>query len=134
MTRSTRYTNDPIDDLFDYVFSNFKFLPYGFSNKDDYVSYGNSIEVIEDKNKYVLTWEIAGFDKEDFDMFATNKMVSITIDTMKKEGARKKVQTEKIRQFKTDINPELIKAEYKNGVLTLEIPKDEKVISKKISL
>lgn len=75
-------------------------------------------EVIDLNGKYEVTVEVPGVKKKEIDLSATEETLKI-----KTTGERK---YQKEVNFKDSINPENIDANFRNGILTLEIEKKEK--------
>ena len=134
-----------------------KWQPFGslFSNHD---AFGNlldtalpvrahelapRIEVRENEKSYYIDAELPGVEKEDFKLNVENNILTL-------EGEKKLVQDEKAeayyrserrygafrRSFRlTDgVDSGKIKANFKNGVLSIEIPKTEKAKPKQIDI
>lgn len=117
--------------------------------EDEFVSLGDwspSVDIKEDKEEYVVTAELPGMKKDDVQITFSN-------GTLKIEGERQKEKEEKnvnyhrvervygkfCRSFQlpSSIQQNKISAEFKDGILTIHLPKSEeakpKVIEVKVS-
>src|SRR5258705_99207 len=104
---------------------------------------GIPTDVIEEKDKFVITAELPGLKKEDVD-------ISVEGNTLCICGERKQEQEEKTAdyyqceraygRFQRDItlpqtvDPSKISAEYKQGVLRITVPKTEQAKRKSIEI
>lgn len=98
-------------------------------------------DIIENDNEYILEYALAGFKKDDVSVNIENNMLII-------EGERKANEDIKYNQKNTfygkfkksftlpeDVNSEKIDASFNNGILSIIIPKDEKLkLSKTIKI
>ncbi len=117
-------------------------LRKGKKNRD--ISYWEpAIDIIEKKDKYIIKAEFPGIPKEDIDINVSDNV--LTVKGEKKQEKEEKdtnyYRSERVyglfqRQLvlPPDVDAEKIKANYKNGVLEIEIPKGEKAKPKKISI
>ncbi|MCR5601641.1 MAG: Hsp20/alpha crystallin family protein [Ruminococcus sp.] len=90
-------------------------------------------DIRDDGNKYVLESELPGFEKEDIklDINGTQLTISAEHSTNSDEKDDKGNYIRRERMFGSykrsfdigDTDPEAISAEYKNGILTIELPK-----------
>lgn len=103
------------------------------------VFYGNSegnvlpsTEVKEDKNSVVVTVELPGLEQDDIDVSVHDQMVTISgekrQETEKKEDdyfmtERSYGKFSRSMTLPFQVDPDSVKASYKNGVLSLTIPK-----------
>ncbi len=105
-----------------------------------------AVEIIEKKDKYILKAELPGIDKNDISIEIDENNV-LTISGVKKEEIEENKKEEgyyyservygefkRSFQLADDINIEKIEAEFKDGVLTIILPKKEEKKSKKITL
>ncbi len=126
-----------------------RFFSRDFLAEDEFVSLGDwspSVDIKEDKEEYVVTAELPGMKKDDVQITFSN-------GTLKIEGERQKEKEEKnvnyhrvervygkfCRSFQlpSSIQQNKISAEFKDGILTIHLPKSEeakpKVIEVKVS-
>lgn len=115
-----------VDTFFgDDFFSNF-FNGFGSSQMN--------IDVRDENNKYIIEAELPGVKKEDINIDIDNGVLTLSAETGsdKNEKSDNYVYRERrygsvSRSFSLDnIDDENIKAEYKDGILTIDLPKKEK--------
>lgn len=97
-------------------------------------------DVIEKDNSYQLEAELPGFNKEDINIDLKNEVLTISAthnenkDEKNENGKyirRERRSSSYQRSFRTPgLKPEDIIAQYKNGVLTVNIPKKEAIPEK----
>jgi len=91
-----------------------------------------AVDIKENEREYVIQAELPGMNREDLDVHLTGDMLVI-------EGKRQEAKEEKAegyvrrersfgsfyRSFRLDhkVEPNLIEAEYKDGILTVRVPK-----------
>ncbi len=101
------------------------------------------MNIEELKDAYKISLEIPGMEKDDIDIQLKDNV--LTISGEKKEESKSEEGTfyRRERRFgkfvrsvslPNDVNAEKIEAEYKNGVLTLTLPKTEEAKPKKIAV
>lgn len=113
---------------------------------------GFPVDVYEDELNYVIEASMPGVKPEDLKVTATANAVSIratTTSLQKEEKAaepkgkktgdyvrreRYSGEVTRVIDLPDAINPAKIKASYKHGVLTLEVPKVEEVTPRKIDI
>ena len=93
-------------------------------------------DIREDKDNYVIDIDLPGFDKKDIKIDVTDGYLTINAkanneNNEKKSGKyirKERYYGECSRSFYVgdDVKPENINANFKNGILTLEVPKVEK--------
>jgi len=102
-----------------------------------------SVDITEDDDKLTLAAEIPGVKKEDVKINLNNGV--LTIEGEKKQTAEEKTEnsyrSERYygkfsRSFNltSEIDDEKIKADYDSGILTVTLPKSEKVKPRQISI
>lgn len=114
---------DLFDDLFDDGF---------FRGKERNLM---KTDIREKKDKYVIEVDLPGFDKENINLSLKNGYLNISASTSKEENDdenEKYVHQERFygecsRSFYVgdDVKEEDINAEFKNGILKIDIPKKE---------
>lgn len=96
-------------------------------------------DIYEKENKYYIEMDTPGFSKENLNIECDNGYLTVkvskneeTSDEGKNYIRREKTTNEYQRSFYVgDVDCDNIKASFKNGLLTLEIPKEEKLDTKK---
>ncbi len=114
-------------DFFDEAFNSF-FKPMFYDDKLDAMR----TDIKETDNGYVMDVEIPGFDKKDVNLSLKDGYLTIaaeknTTEENKKENyVRRERSTSLSRSYYVgDVSKEDVKAKYENGVLTIEIPKEQ---------
>lgn len=103
------------------------------------------MEMYEDDENVVVKMKAAGFEPEQIDISIEGKVLSITgkIEQEKEEeDTKRKYYYKEMRNesftrsisLPTSVKSEAIKAEMKNGILKVTLPKAEEVKPKKISI
>ena len=115
-------------DVFDDVFDSF-FKPMFYEEKFNTMK----TDIRENENAYLMDVEIPGFDKKDIAVSLENGY--LTISATKKECDKSDKRENYIRRERNcslsrsyyvgDVKEEAVKAKYENGVLTVEIPKEQ---------
>lgn len=97
-------------------------------------------------DKYIMEAELAGFDKEDISLDISGEQLTITAERRSDSGEKddKGNYICRERSFGSykrifgigDVNAEAVSAEYKNGILTIELPKKapEAPVSKRLEI
>jgi HSP20 family protein len=117
----------------------------GFFNNDlvsrDYAGYVPSVNITEKEDKYCIEVSAPGFDKSDFNVVVEDGLLKISGEH------RSENETEEIsyvrkefnygsftRQFnlKDVVDIDNIVAKYENGILRLELAKNEKLLAKNV--
>ena len=98
-------------------------------------------DIYEKDGNYNIEMDIPGYDKKDIKIECDDGLLTITAEKEsnfdekedKKYIRRERVYGKVSRSFNfTDIDDEAIKAEFKDGILKIVVPKQEKVDSKKV--
>ncbi len=109
----------------------------------DWFGWSPSVDIAEDDKEYCIRAELPGLKKEDVNVSFENGQLTIS-------GERKQEQEQKGRRFHrvecsygrfnrsftlpVDTKPDQIKAEFKDGVLSVRVPKAESVKPKQITV
>ena len=118
-------------NLFDDFFTNDFFPKTDFFSKDRNLM---RTDVKEMKDKYLLDIDLPGFDKENINISLDNGYLNISakVDEKNDSDDEKYVRRERYygecsRSFYVgeDINEDDIQAEFKNGILKIELPKKQ---------
>ena len=119
-------------DLFDDFFDEDEFLPKREKNL-------MKTDIKEDKNRYLLDIDLPGFEKENINLSLKDGYLNVSAETKKEEknNDEKMVRRERFygkcsRSFYVgdNIREEDIHAEFKNGILKIEVPKKEEIKNK----
>ncbi|MFT3678787.1 MAG: Hsp20/alpha crystallin family protein [Ferruginibacter sp.] len=139
--------NNPVSKTFDGFFNDlFNDFPASFGKtvREDVFGFP-PVNIVENTNGYYLQVSAPGLDKADFNVKLDGNLLTIsgekkeekkdeTAKTIRKEFSHKAFK----RSFTLDekINSANISAKYENGVLYVELPKNEvqKEVSKEISI
>ncbi len=121
--RNRRFNPAVIDTMFSDLFT---------GGRVEYASRFPSVNLLEEETKFSLELVAPGFDKEEVKINLEGNQISISGEKKSEETETKKNYTrhefkaEKFNRVFTlpeNINVEEIKAEFKNGILHVEIPK-----------
>jgi len=102
-----------------------------------------ALDVAETENEIVVKAEVPGIDKKDIDV--TIRGDRLTISGEKKDERKEKKDTYTVYERRhgsfsrtitlpTDVNLDKVEAEFKNGVLTIRLPKTEETKARRISV
>ncbi|MBD3280458.1 Hsp20 family protein [Candidatus Dojkabacteria bacterium] len=105
----------------------------------------NELDMYEEEDKVVVQLKAPGFDDKNVDITVEGNSVTITGNVEKKEeeeDKKKKYYRKEIAQrsftrtvsLPSKVVPEEAKAEFKNGILNLELPKAEESKPKKVNI
>lgn len=124
------------NSFFDRLFGN---LPGLFREGDAWPA----VDVTESRDKYTVTAELPGLDKDDIDVTLEDDVLTIRGEK-KKESEAKDESYHRVEcsygtftrslRLPGKVDPEHIKASFKKGVLTLSIPKPEEERGRKIEI
>ncbi len=136
-----RPTRSLLPEIFEEDIFDWDVFPRLFPRTTEVMRFQPRIEVRETADEYLVHAEMPGLDKKDFHL-------SIEGNTLTLRGEKKQEHVEEGEQFyrseraygsftrtftlTDDIDRDKIKAEYKNGVLTIHLPKTEKARGKEI--
>ncbi len=109
-------------------------------NKDEYIT--PLVDVIENDNEFILELEMPGIEKNNVDIDVENDILTIKSnkDFAEKECTKCIVQEFALQNYKrsftlnNSIDVEKINASMENGILTLTLPKSEKLKPRKIEI
>ena len=102
-----------------------------------------AVDVYDDESSIVVKAEMPGVDKKNIDISVKDGVLTLTgqrstDNEMKEKDVyfRERAYGRFQRSFRLpgDVNPDTIKADYKDGVLKVEIPKPEKSKPKQITV
>lgn len=128
---------------FDDLFAGF-FGPRRLSRPVDGGGLVPAIDVVENDNEYLIKAEIPGVKKEDLNVSVQDGMLTINAesryeDEQKKDGRlirqeRRYGKYVRSMRLGKDVDSSKVKAEYRDGILELKLPKVEEVKPKKIAI
>jgi len=141
MTRYDPFSMEGVPDLFQGLFRPLRGV---IGSEEAQQATGIRLDVTENDSAFTVKAELPGVDKKDIDVKIDGSMVSIAAkierDTELKEGERV-VRRERYagavsRSFTlaADIDEAAATAQYKDGVLTLTLPKKAAASSKRIEI
>jgi HSP20 family protein len=135
----TRRWNDEIDNLFEGFFR-----PMRWVEEEAAQGLMPRLDVVERDNEFVVQAEMPGIRKEDIEITLEQGVLTISGESRsekeEKEGERIVRQERRygkyIRSLRLgkDIDDKKVKANYRDGILELVLPKQEEVKPKKISV
>lgn len=129
--------NQNVPTLDSYLGSFFKneFLP------KDYAAHVPSVNITESKESYGIEVSAPGFDKKDFNLSVSDNVLTISGEHSTENSSEEKSFVRKeftYGSFKRSFNladlvdEDHIDAKYENGILKIELPKNEKAKSKNV--
>lgn len=136
-----RPNRTPVFNGFENLFEDFFRIPHSVSECN--CDFMPRVNVHESKEKLTLTFELPGMDKKDIKVWVENDTLNVTgkreFKTENKEGdyVRQEISTgEFSRSFSLPetVNREKISADYKNGLLEVNLDKLEEVKPKEIEV
>ena len=114
---------DFFDDAFDSLFK-----PMFYEEKFNTMK----TDIKERENSYVMDVEIPGFDKKDVNISLKDGYLTITAEKKEEDNGKKENYVRRERStslsrsyYVGDVAKESVKAKYENGVLSIEIPKEQ---------
>ncbi|MDQ2077582.1 Hsp20/alpha crystallin family protein [Marinimicrobium sp. ABcell2] len=126
----------PRNSLFDFdsVLDNF-WAPVNQQRASSEVSFTPRVDVTEHKKNYEINAELPGIEKKDIEVTLENGILTIQAESRQEEKQEEEgrlIRQERrygkfVRSFNlgTDVKEKDIKAEFKDGVLKLRVPKVE---------
>jgi HSP20 family protein len=113
----------------------------GFRKEDD-SDYRPNTDMFETKDEYVLKIELPGIKKEDIKITFEDNTLTVSGEKKKEENKseRLKYQEASFGKFKrsfsfsTGVDPDKGKADFRDGLLTIALPKKESVKTKEIEV
>jgi len=131
------------NDDFGNLFENF-LQPMRWAEEEAGQGIAPRLDVVERDNEFVVKAEMPGMKKDDIEVSLENGVLTITAETKseteEKEGDRVIRQERRYGQYLRslrlgkEIDEKKVKANYKDGILELVLPKAEEVKPKKIAV
>jgi len=133
-----------MEKIFDHFFKNFRDLTDWEPQSLFRGATFPSIDMYEEKDRYVVKAEVPGFEKE-------NIKISMTDQTLQLRGEIKQEEEKEERNYHyyneryygsfvreiplpSAVNADRIRAAFKNGILTVELPKSKEALPKEIKI
>jgi HSP20 family protein len=119
------------------------FLRNWFTESDTAVAFAPDVDVLENKDGFVLRAELPGLKKDDLKITLDNGVLTLAGEKRyETEKDEKNYHLRETRQGKFErrfrlgegIDRSSIKADYKDGVLTLSLPKSREALSREIAI
>ena len=130
----------PGDLLRDFTNLHFPFFP---QEKAGMNTWSPALDVHDDKEAFTVTLEAPGLKKEDFEISYHDGVLSIAGERKEEKEAKERNYFRRERFFgrfsrpvslPADVQPDKIAAAYKDGALTVTLPKAEKAKPKQIEV
>jgi HSP20 family protein len=123
---------------FDRLFDEF-FRGWGFSGLQEDRQGNWGLDVEDQADKIVIRAEAPGFEPDEFDLQVHDDhlvLCACTSEERKEEGTRQWQQQELFRSIPlpAGVDAEKVDAQYRNGVLTVTLPKTERSKGRKIEI
>ncbi len=121
---------EEIEDIFDRFFGEYEIEPL----RERWGAFTPKLDFVEDEKEYRITAEIPGLEEKDIEV--TMDENSITIKGEKKEEKEEKAKNYYYRERRfgsfvrtlplpEDVDKDKVEAKFKNGLLTLRLPKSK---------
>ena len=132
-----------VPSRFDTLFDSFFFPTRADSGQEGIWSWNPVVDVYENDNAIVVKAELPGVDKEQISVNVEGRILTLkgerkTENEAKEENYYRRERTygsfERSFTLPAEVDPESIKAEYKDGVLKIEVPKPEEKKAKQITV
>jgi len=119
---------------------------FGISRMDDEAGlsmWDPAVDLYEKDDHYVIKAELPGVDKNDVNIDLRDRLLTLSGERSYDNEVEKENYYRRERSFgrfqrsftlPADVDPDKIKAEFKDGVLKIEVPKPEEKKSKKITI
>lgn len=130
---SRRKNNDLIGNFFGRDMIN-DFFNNDFFNTDLFFDSNTGIkaDIKQNDKEYIIEAEVPGFDKDEIEVNIENNYLTISAKRNEEINEESKNYIRKERKINTvsrsfyvdDVKANLINADYKNGILTIKMPKD----------
>ncbi|MFW9856711.1 MAG: Hsp20/alpha crystallin family protein [Candidatus Thorarchaeota archaeon] len=100
--------------------------PPGWARKQGWFKPRATYDYDEEKNLYRFNIEFPGIEKENIRIKASGNHLKVGIAYKKPDSDKEKVKYKRRFDFRRIIDKENIKASYKNGLLSIDVPLEEK--------
>ena len=130
-----------IDRFFDGLFNNLSISPSSAHRQDTILS--PRIDITETSNEYHIDIELPGFTQADIEVRIDDNI--LTIKTKREEALQQEERDYHVREryygsmqrsimLPSNVNSDNISAKFKNGILYIKIPKQDKETSRRIEI
>jgi HSP20 family protein len=101
------------------------------------------VDIYDREDKIVIQAELPGVDKKDISVDVKGRILTLKGERSSEKETKEENYYRRERTFgkferaftlPSDVNPEMIKADYKDGVLKIEVPKPEEQKPKQITV
>ena len=129
----------PFNRFFDDMF----YPANGVSKESSDWNWNPVVDIFEEKDSVVIKAELPGVDKKDIDIDVKDRVLTLkgersADNEVKEDNYYRRERTygkfERAFTLPANVNTELIKADYKDGVLRIDIPKPEEAKPKQITV
>lgn len=128
---------------FNTVWDDFFFSRVDADNIESARRWNPVVDVYENESHFIIKAELPGIDKSHLDLDVKGRVLSLRGERQadkveETDTARRRERVfgrfERSFTLPTEVDPETIRAEYKDGVLAIEVPKPEKQQPKQITI
>lgn len=132
-----RFLADRLNPLFN------EFFPAEYREQTVMLDWLPAIDIYENDNSIIINAELPGMDKKDVDINVTDNMLTIKGEKKFDKQIKKDNYHKCERCYGTfsrtftlpdSVNPDDVKAQFKNGILEVSIPKKERSKPKEITI
>ena len=120
------------------------FLPAFWREDDSHLmNWRPAVDIYEEEDRIVIKAELPGVDKKDIEVDLNDRLLTLKGERsyeneVKEENYHRKERTygkfHRSFTLPADLDPEKIKADFKDGILKIEIPKPEEQTPRKITV
>lgn len=130
-------------ELTPFKYNNSLFSPFSFSTKPTETMWKPSSDIMETEDGYMVRTELPGVGKDDVSISVLENVLTITgeksqIDTEESKKYRRKENRygcfKRSFSLPPKVSPDSINADFRDGVLTLTIPKPEEAKPREIPI
>jgi len=125
------------------AWDDFFYPGFGHGNEERAWRWNPVVDVYENESHFVIKAELPGIDKSNIALDVKGRVLNLRGERREETDEEKDIARRRERFFgcfersftlPTEMDPEMIRADYKDGVLTVEVPKPEKQQSKQITI
>ena len=131
-----------VQDRMDRMLNDFFYPTSGWSGMD-LSPWNPAVDIVDNENEIVIKAELPGIDKKDISVDVEGRVLTLKGERSDEREEQKGNYSRRERSFgkfertftlPAEVDPALIKAEYKDGVLRIDVPKLEKHKPKQITV